>query len=573
MAFNKKTWKARQGLGLNKFSIDGATPVPITNQPDSVTQQGDALSAGNLNDLEDRIANAFDDVENEKADKSTADDLQLQIEQHEARISNIEQVSGDYVTSDMQDYSTVPTGKASFALVETLKGVSRVDNQLAGDGNKRLAYTQATQNSDLSFSVTNTGWTSGVCSFGFTYPFLASHVYLCFFEMLEFNLAQSNSFRLFDSGTSYFAYQSDWGTNKTDARIVTPNANSSYVAMKWTPQSASESMKCRITITDLTLYFNGGTVPTLAEIQQYYPELLEPRAYNAGEIVDATYTSVSSSIWNNDLKVGGLDSGGAINSNEASRRTTDYIPVSALTSYKQDSPSSALEGRICYYNSSKVKVLFDSNGVPSNGVFTTPADCAYVRITLGAGYGTQFNHDICFYPTSWGNDHTLTIPSVTLKGAGSVFEVYDLETGEVTHPLGEVTITSSNLSDPTDNGNRAIFTVSIQGQVKYSSSEDVPNMLMAGFVAVSQDTTWIAGQVSMATTNLTSLYVIMPTGTTKADMLSLHGGDVITYELATPNPSTSVAPVLNNTLKTEGGGTVFTDAEVDGQFTLGFLNL
>lgn len=72
MAYNKKTWKARQGLGLNKFSIDGATPVPIINQPDSVTQQGDALSAGNLNDLEQRIADAFDTATQQHNNLKTA---------------------------------------------------------------------------------------------------------------------------------------------------------------------------------------------------------------------------------------------------------------------------------------------------------------------------------------------------------------------------------------------------------------------------------------------------------------------------------------------------------------------
>lgn len=63
MAFNKRTWKGRQGTGLNKFSIDGATPVTVVNQPDYISEQGDALSAGNLNDLENRIYNEFTDVE------------------------------------------------------------------------------------------------------------------------------------------------------------------------------------------------------------------------------------------------------------------------------------------------------------------------------------------------------------------------------------------------------------------------------------------------------------------------------------------------------------------------------
>lgn len=65
MAFEKRTWFARLGLGLNKFIIrdkDAQGKQELVNSPDSVTQQGDVISADNLNDLEDRIANAVQDV-------------------------------------------------------------------------------------------------------------------------------------------------------------------------------------------------------------------------------------------------------------------------------------------------------------------------------------------------------------------------------------------------------------------------------------------------------------------------------------------------------------------------------
>lgn len=61
MAFLKRTWLARIGTGLNKFLIgdkDGEGKQTLTNSPDSVTQQGDVISAENLNDLEDRIETA-----------------------------------------------------------------------------------------------------------------------------------------------------------------------------------------------------------------------------------------------------------------------------------------------------------------------------------------------------------------------------------------------------------------------------------------------------------------------------------------------------------------------------------
>lgn len=66
MAFVKRNWLARIGTGLNKFLIgapDGNGKQTLTNSPDSVTQQGDVISADNLNDLEDRIEAGFIAVE------------------------------------------------------------------------------------------------------------------------------------------------------------------------------------------------------------------------------------------------------------------------------------------------------------------------------------------------------------------------------------------------------------------------------------------------------------------------------------------------------------------------------
>ena len=62
MAFVKRTWLARIGTGLNKFIIgdkDGNNKQTLTNSPDSVSQEGDVISADNLNDLEDRIDDEF----------------------------------------------------------------------------------------------------------------------------------------------------------------------------------------------------------------------------------------------------------------------------------------------------------------------------------------------------------------------------------------------------------------------------------------------------------------------------------------------------------------------------------
>ena len=63
--FEKRTWLARVGTGLNKFIIgakDANNKQTLENAPDSVTQQGDVISADNLNDLEDRIETAVNTV-------------------------------------------------------------------------------------------------------------------------------------------------------------------------------------------------------------------------------------------------------------------------------------------------------------------------------------------------------------------------------------------------------------------------------------------------------------------------------------------------------------------------------
>lgn len=62
MAYERRTWYQRLGQGLNKFLIgekDAEGKQELTNAPDSIAQQGDVISAENLNDLEGRIEAGF----------------------------------------------------------------------------------------------------------------------------------------------------------------------------------------------------------------------------------------------------------------------------------------------------------------------------------------------------------------------------------------------------------------------------------------------------------------------------------------------------------------------------------
>lgn len=62
MAYQKKTWLARLGQGLNKFIFNGGSKVTLDSSPDVVTQEGTPLSAENMNDLEQRIDDEFTNV-------------------------------------------------------------------------------------------------------------------------------------------------------------------------------------------------------------------------------------------------------------------------------------------------------------------------------------------------------------------------------------------------------------------------------------------------------------------------------------------------------------------------------
>ena len=82
MAYERRTWYQRLGQGLNKFLIgekDAEGKQELTNAPDSITQQGDVISADNLNDLEGRIQAGFNDLTLKKIWEKTNEDFSSDI--------------------------------------------------------------------------------------------------------------------------------------------------------------------------------------------------------------------------------------------------------------------------------------------------------------------------------------------------------------------------------------------------------------------------------------------------------------------------------------------------------------
>ena len=585
MAYSKKTWKARQGLGLNKFSIDGATPVAIINQPDSVTQQGDALSAGNLNNLEDRIAEAFDDVENEKADKSEIEDLQSQINQHEARLSNLEQVSGDYVTSDMQDYSTTPTGKASYALVESLIGVSRVENQLVQNGNfvdSSGWYVTGGTIESVADNVITIKATDSTMYIGREGTFVVGHRYLWGATVKSSASLTAKFGDAYDIFGSFSLTANSWMQMLDSHSCNSASANRfRYYFYNCTVGDTVQIKQCFV--RDLSLYFNGSipsNAQTIAGIAQYYPELLVPRAYNAGEIVDSTYTKVTSR---------------GANILEPMTQTTSNGTYSDGT-YTNNTRAGAWAGKIDVSNIGVVTIACDSvNGEFSYGLSDDDVSgSANILGKCGASVGgttktvvtAGYNFLYMYFRTytegttatltklrvnvgstalaysAYNATSTLPIPSVTLKGAGSVSDTLDVESGEITRRIGSYTFDGTETW--TTNGSSKT-TQALASVIKSVGTSVVPNILCPVLIPTTGQSLYNGSVASGIGQNDYGVRV-------GSNDVALLTGVTIYFELATPTTE-SVTPTLNNTLKTEGGGTVYSDADVDGQFTLGFLNL
>lgn len=605
MAYTKRTWLGRQGTGLNKFSIGGASPVTIVNQPDSVTQVGDALSAGNLNDLEDRIEDAFDDVDtalDTKADEQDVTNLNNALTAIDHRVSNLEQAKGDYVVSNYKDGSVTPSGKGNWAIVEGLRGVSRVDNNIVIDGTFAQGTTYAspyipnyTQVSASDNVLTHTILPNGAShpyETGVdisTTPFDRTHSYLRCFSAKP-SVACTIKCEL--GGGAMTESQSltanAWNFVATIG-IFAPYNNNMLLYPSITPTSMTVQYK-DVFCVDLNVYFGtsdlsflGATDSAkLATIQKDYPHLLTPSEYGV-RIVDSSYSGVRA--WGVNLF------------NPYAQQTTTY----GTATISENGDTISITGT--YY------CLF---------ALSLPVGAYHVRWTAGSGsiHLFRFQFEDGSISDSQGNNTTLTVtkkitglllycasgtsatsvyndvqiayddspakttyhryrePSTlsltfTGKSAGSVSEMYFPETGEQTKPIGEYTITGSESFTAWGSCYQTQIN-SING--KSIGSYDMPNILLPSAVSDFRANLYDgigSGKVSL---NGNILYVSADIHTNWSNLV----GKKIYYELATPDPSTFVTPIIDNTLLTESGGrmaTVQTGTIVDGSFDMGFITL
>lgn len=212
MAFVKRTWLARLGTGLNKFIIgekDAQDKQTLTNSPDSITQDGDTISAQNLNDLEDRIEAGF----NEKQDNLTFDNVPTEG-------SNNPVKSGGIYTAlagkqDTLTFDTVPTSGStnpvtSGGIYDAIKDPQfKIQSKTwsssgssTGAHNTSATPTAITGYTPVGIVGFNLSRYSGTATFGVTGVYLASGS-----VRIDFNVDTLSSSSYYVSCTVYVLYE------------------------------------------------------------------------------------------------------------------------------------------------------------------------------------------------------------------------------------------------------------------------------------------------------------------------------------------------------------------------------
>ena len=310
----------------------------------------------------------------------------------------------------------------------------------------------------------------------------------------------------------------------------------------------------------------------MAHIAQYYPELLIPSDYDTGTRVDTTYSAVKSvgvNIWDEQWKNGYYQiADGTFEPSAQHICSENLIPVKPNTTYY----TLQVGGYVIYYDINGSYLGYHDRA--GGNAFSTPPNCHYIHFNCGSAYGAVYLDDIQICLNSLPDaikqtyhpymTATLPLPTpVTLRSAGTVAEVYDLETGEKTNPLKDTTMGTGwgysngcfRKSFADRGGNYIVCPAYVNGSSSVKADKTIwtEYLVTATDIVVRDDS--YNGDYSAFSTAVKDIPLI--------------------YALATPDDPTQLDPVENPYIATEAGGTIssiLTDP-VDDNMNLGYLNL
>lgn len=646
MAFNKRTWVGRLGEGLNKYII-GALGLDgkqtITSAPDNVTQEGDALSAANLNDLEDRIEDEFDSVENDIEDiendiedikdgttvvgKAESDEdgnnikntyatknalnefefeTNAKVSNLNKRVTNLETKVGDKIVVDYpsQTYGNdeVPANVAPYAKVPTIKGKSRAWNQLVKNGN----FADASAWAGSSFSIANnictvTGTGSNVYTNQDFSDYKVGHKYIVMFLMKNSSSAYvriNTSNRV--TGTHFFFTEesipasSSWvfKANITQLESVTYLNKIGIIVTTERGETVDFST---LILRDLTLIFGAGNEPsTVAEALAQLPALGQYNAYDAGSLVSTEVSGVKTvrvNLFDEEVELGYINTSGEYKSSTTEIRSKNFISVLSATAYYIKNPNGF---GLRFFDANENFVGLQQN--VANSSFTTPANCTKLKFNFNSAYGITYNHNVQICLNSYADKTTyhpyktdtlsLSEP-VTPRGVGTCVETLDPETGVLddgkfgSDNLGDLNWTAYSLTE-----NRTAFYANISSlsAVPKYSMWAIPNAICPIALPTYQKADSWGKNVFVFT---------QESGTLPADCLAFifddtkyadatafknaMSGVYLMYEKETYTPSSPIAPITDNFIEVEGGGTVETiqtqTPVIDSVMTAEYLNI
>jgi len=515
----------------------------------------------------------LDDLAAEESAREAADvNLNDALTALDHRVENLEQAKGKYVVSNYKDGSITPSGKGAWAIVEGLRGVSRVENQLVDPANLRTreAYgVTITANADGTITVSGTAEASTNLDFTLNNFGTVGHSYVVCG-------GKSNGNITINDGTNF----------ATDSGAGAYLANTTGTVKLQFPITNGVNYNVTITpcVTDLNIYF-GGSIPsdadTIAEIQQNYPHLLTPSEYGV-RIVDSNYSGVrawSPNLWQN----------GDV-SNPSSTLFTNVTlvePIKAGTyTFSCKVTTGSGQWRVSFRNSAGSNIgLLNGNTSSSRVSFTvTFTEDAYNAYFYGADSastpttGTYTDIQIQEGTTAtkyvpYGVIDTLSL-TFTGKSAGAVadtcepnVEVNGVAKKRETQRIGQRDMGTMNWSMVSTSIFRSVtlsdIALNAKGMsTKYIQVASYPLMLN------TDKSLWIGDTTK-------EVYVHDSSYTDETAFKASLSGVPFYYELATYNETLS-DPLIDNTLLTEAGGrmaTVQTGTVVDGSFDLGFINL
>ena len=520
----------------------------------------------------------------ESARESADTDLKSAIQGNTARIENLEQEHGGYVPVQYRGTNAVPPNKAKYALVESIVGKSRAWNQLINNGDFRSTGRLTNYNGTVSYDSSGV---TGVLPAG-------SYYNQAYYKNLETSIPSGHTVLvvLIGSATTMRLYHDNAIVGEPvsiNNAVIIPNISGLANQLRWGPSSIAEETTYKwsyVLVRDLTLIFPEGVPSTVAECVQKCPDILKYDAY--GYSLPSTTVSGVKSIGYNLLDPNNLTQ---VDASDVA--TTNRIKVVGGQTYQFNVNESQTGIYIEEYDA-------DGNQIKDNPAYSTnkvsatlQVNTASVRLVIYKS-GTTVAHvkeiEPCFHVGTTIDyspymEDTLTFPAeVELNGIGTCIETYNPETGVIDDgKFGEYTFTGAESWSDAGDGRWQTNALDSNSEFALVQASVIVDGIISGFgVAKSaNDIYYERFENSFAWTTDYSyrfrIYASWLDGKTEADIKALFTGIKFRCRKRTFTPSTPLAPIINNTIETEGGGTINTiqtqTPVLDNSLDVGYLAL